>query len=447
MWGEYKPTAEAENVVPYVPAVSDMLPATDEDVFRMLVAQHHDTIKQDNIKALDLSLILAAAGRPEAALLQAHLSEAVTRGGDGYWKRIARIATEMIAKDCNPDFVKKARAGWDYFPAGRGFCSNYADSRLKALKTLNKRDDLEGLWALAFDTDREVSMAACSLLRERGEGNELERYLALSAEIEHKLTQGISPRGVPKSKDADAAPIIDTEELGNRGKVLVARAIKAVEEGTGYFEVAIPEPVPARVFDKLAFPNGETLPQSLKQWLAYDSSWMVREGYLLEGGKTPRFSIATMARLVHGFRADTPAWKLFMGLKKPLSDTYVLPLDSGSESIRVLFLALPDDQGEYPVLNLGFDDEPIITLYSPGFDTWLAQQAGLLSDATAEYPETCDSIAKRLFGKEGELVCRGRSRAKEPKEWLETPASKRKGKGQRAKKTARGPKRKLGRLE
>jgi ankyrin repeat protein len=183
-----------------------------------------------------------------------------------------------------------------------------------------------------------------------------------------------------------------------RGVALIEQVIARVEASkASAVEVSDARPIAPAALKKLAFSNGAPLPPSLRRWLAFDGAWLMRTFGWPDDLDTPVLQVSSVAKLVKD-HLQSELWRAFSKLPKPLPSAEAIALDAGSESMRFLFLGLPDDDGEYPVLNLDVDDMPVIGFESAGFDTWLARMAGVpIGDEAA--------ARRRIFGKREELEC------------------------------------------
>ncbi len=130
------------------------------------------------------------------------------------------------------------------------------------------------------------------------------------------------------------------------------------------------------VLARAAFPSGRPLPPSLRAWLAYDTSLLVRHGWFTpDGPDGGEFAPRPIDRLVGEEMGDF--WGAeFAWLAGRFSECFLLP--GGSDSRRVLAVTEPDEEGEYPVFALDLDDMPYLGLMYPGFDVYLADTADLL---------------------------------------------------------------------
>lgn len=136
---------------------------------------------------------------------------------------------------------------------------------------------------------------------------------------------------------------------------------------------------------------GVALSPAMHALLSFDAGWMRRELGWLE----PVPAADLMAE--HAGPAGD-AYRALATLRLPAR---ALPLDTGSDSMRLLYLGDPDELGEYPVLFVDHDDLPVIGVEDAGFDVWLARQLGLATEKT--YAAARKAAAQRLFGQPGDV--------------------------------------------
>jgi hypothetical protein len=180
----------------------------------------------------------------------------------------------------------------------------------------------------------------------------------------------------PSKKTARPEPPRLTEAL--RGAALVERVIEAVRANACWIEVFEPRPVAEAEIAELTFAGGAPLPPSLKQWLAFDASWLTRQ--------YPHFGTpGDLIFPLKGWKALIDAtigggfWgKVYFHLRDTPVAGRGVELDCGSDSMRFLFVGKQDAHSEYPVLWADVDDMPCLGIEAPGFDVWLAQEAGML---------------------------------------------------------------------
>ncbi len=150
-------------------------------------------------------------------------------------------------------------------------------------------------------------------------------------------------------------------------------------------------PLSAEVLETLTFPSGKPLPPSLKRWLAYDASWLQELGWFssLEG---PVFTPRRIDEIVHD-EYDAAEWPMSWGeMYAPLADRcsecFLLP--GGSDSRRIYAVTEPDALGEYPVMVVDNDDLPYAGVMYPGFDVFMADEAGFALHPFGTYEDLFD---------------------------------------------------------
>lgn len=146
-------------------------------------------------------------------------------------------------------------------------------------------------------------------------------------------------------------------------------------------------PVPPDVLDVLTFPGGKPLSPGLRRWLSFDASWLRDLGWFAAHDDftfTPR----PLDEIVE---EEFESWgEAFAPLGIRLQDCFLLP--GGTDSRRIYAVCEPDDTGEYPVLVVDTDDIPYAGIMYPGFDVFMADEAGLhiTSDDTSTYEALFD---------------------------------------------------------
>jgi len=133
------------------------------------------------------------------------------------------------------------------------------------------------------------------------------------------------------------------------------------------------QPILPEVLERLAFPSGKPLTPSLKRWLAFDGSWLRDLGWF----SSPEGDAFTPRRLDQIVEEEFGMWGDFYApLGAWLTECFLLP--GGSDSRRIYAVTEPDDMSEYPVLVIDTDDMPYAAVMYPGFDVFMADEAGLL---------------------------------------------------------------------
>ena len=159
------------------------------------------------------------------------------------------------------------------------------------------------------------------------------------------------------------------EPVALRGAKLVKRAL-GTESASALF--ADPDPVSASLVKKLVLPNGESISAGLKTLLAADAAWIGLdyddeegeiEGMSLEDVVDEAFGEEAVAAFGEAYELLTEDVVYFGGeLSKP----------------ACLYCGTPDELGEYPVLQLTWENGVARLGGFVPFDVWLAQELGAL---------------------------------------------------------------------
>ena len=179
-------------------------------------------------------------------------------------------------------------------------------------------------------------------------------------------------------------------EGGLRGAALIKKAIEVAKSND---VIQSPEPVPAGAIKKLRFPNDEKLSPSLKELLAFDSSWL---GWSIDE-EDPELEPMSLEELVEQeFGEDLVAQ--FGEAVELLSEDCIL-IGEGGDAKRFLYVGTPDEKGEYAVITLATDDGCWVGGFVP-FDVWAAQQLGALEKekrhgyVPQEFEAACKALAE-----------------------------------------------------
>jgi hypothetical protein len=173
-----------------------------------------------------------------------------------------------------------------------------------------------------------------------------------------------------------------------------------------------PKPLAPEVIARLTFPSGRPLPPSLKRWLAFDASWLSDLGWFSLPA-SPSEPLTFTPRRIDQIVTDEFD-ELWGGMYEPLGvrldECFLLP--GGSDSRRIYAVTdAPDSLGEYPVLVIDTDDLPYAAVMYPGFDVFMADEAGFALHDMGTYEDLFDDKryaprlnehARHLFnGKQG----------------------------------------------
>jgi hypothetical protein len=179
----------------------------------------------------------------------------------------------------------------------------------------------------------------------------------------------------------------------------ILRGAKLIKKAQESAKSVIETPEPCSLAKKLKLPNGENASPALKELMAFDNSWLGVEydedEKEIEGG-----SLEDVVEEAFGEDA-VPA---FAEAYELLSEDVVV--FSGKPAC--LYVGTPDDAGEYPVLQLSFENGVAkIGGFIP-FDVWAAMELGAvergkdIGDVPAEYAGLPQALADANF--EGRLV-------------------------------------------
>ncbi|HYP76920.1 MAG TPA: hypothetical protein VER12_13225 [Polyangiaceae bacterium] len=179
-----------------------------------------------------------------------------------------------------------------------------------------------------------------------------------------------------------------------RGAALIK---KAIETGKSVGKLAEPEPVPANVLKKLKLPNDEKLSPGLKELLAFDASFL---GWSIDE-EDPELEPMALDELVEQEYGEEFVPRFGEALEL-LGDDCLLVGQSG-DARHFLYIGVPDDKGEYPVITLDTSNKPWVGGFVP-FDVWIAQQLGALEAAkqVGEGPPGYETSCKALAESNGD---------------------------------------------
>jgi ankyrin repeat protein len=180
-----------------------------------------------------------------------------------------------------------------------------------------------------------------------------------------------------------------------RGADLVDLVVEKVRAGASPLRIHDPRPLAREVIDRLAFADGAPLPPSLRRWLEFDASWLVRSIEMITSLDDPQLTDRPLAELA-ATQWDQQVAPFFAELAAVVPPRGAF-LDRGCDSFRLLSTGAPDASGEYPVLCLDVDDSPLAMLETAGFDLWLASVAGVECDPAEVAADLADA-RRRLFG-------------------------------------------------
>ncbi|MBX3185506.1 MAG: hypothetical protein KF819_00770 [Labilithrix sp.] len=175
-----------------------------------------------------------------------------------------------------------------------------------------------------------------------------------------------------------------------RGAKLVKKAM-ASASANGIIDA--PEPLPSSLARKMVLPNGEPISAGMKELFTTDAEW-IGVDYDDEEGEIESMSLDEAVEEAFGEEAV----HAFQEAYDMMSEEVVY---FGGEISRpaVLYVGTPDDAGEYPVLQLSWDEGVAKIGGFVPFDVWVAQELGALErgkeigDVPAEYAAMPKALA------------------------------------------------------
>jgi len=193
-----------------------------------------------------------------------------------------------------------------------------------------------------------------------------------------------------------------------RGAKLVKKALEAGKDRV----LAAPEPMPAGLARKMKLPNGESLSAGLKELLVADVSWIGID-YDDEEAEIESVSLEDVVEEAFGEEAVAAFGEAYELLGEDC-------VAFGAELSRpaCLYVGEVDEAGEYPVLQLAYEDGRARVGGFVPFDVWLAMELGALErgkdigDVPPEYAALPKALAETNF--DGRLVLEPKAAAPEP---------------------------------
>jgi hypothetical protein len=173
-----------------------------------------------------------------------------------------------------------------------------------------------------------------------------------------------------------------------RGAKLVKKAVASASS-----IITAPEPLTSSLAKKMVLPNGESISAGMKELLTADTDWIGID-YDDEEAEIEGMSLEEVVE--EAFGEDAVA--AFAEAYEMLSEDVVY---FGGEVSRpaCLYCGTPDDAGEYPVLQLSWDNGVARIGGFVPFDVWVAQELGGLErgkdigDVPAEYAALPKALA------------------------------------------------------
>jgi hypothetical protein len=174
---------------------------------------------------------------------------------------------------------------------------------------------------------------------------------------------------------------------------------KAIESAKASGVLASPEPIePASLARKLKLPNGEPISPAMKELLAFDAAWL-GIGYDDEEAEAEGVSLDAVVEEHFGEEAVAA----FAEASELLGGDCVL-FTTELDRRACLYVGEPDEAGEYPVLQMTFQDGVARIGGFVPFDVWAAQELGALERGKdiGDVPEAYAALVQAAADENGD---------------------------------------------
>jgi hypothetical protein len=180
-----------------------------------------------------------------------------------------------------------------------------------------------------------------------------------------------------------------------RGAKLVKKAL-ASASASGI--ISAPEPLTSSLAKKMVLPNGESISASMKELLTTDTDWIGID-YDDEEAEIESMSLEDVVEEAFGEEAVAAFGEAYEMLTEDV-------VYFGGEVSRpaCLYCGTPDDAGEYPVLQLSWDNGVARIGGFVPFDVWVAQELGGLERGKdiGDVPPDYATLPKALADSNGD---------------------------------------------
>lgn len=180
-----------------------------------------------------------------------------------------------------------------------------------------------------------------------------------------------------------------------RGAKLVKKATAA---GNSSGILATPEPLTSSLAKKMVLPNGESISAGMKELLTTDTDWIGID-YDDEEGEVEGMSLEDVVEEAFGEEAVAAFGEAYDMMTEDV-------VYFGGEVSRpsCLYCGTPDDAGEYPVLQLSWDNGVARIGGFVPFDVWVAQELGALERGKdiGDVPPDYAALPKALADSNGD---------------------------------------------
>jgi len=158
-------------------------------------------------------------------------------------------------------------------------------------------------------------------------------------------------------------------EAAVRGAKLVKKALTAA---AAVDFLASPEPMAASLAKKMVLPNGEPLSAGMKALLVVDTDWLGVD-FDDEEGEMSGMSLEDAVEEAFGEEAVAAFAEAY-----DLLPEEVVYFDGDVSRPACLYCGVADDEGEYPVIQMSWDNGVAKIGGFVPFDVWVAQELGAL---------------------------------------------------------------------
>lgn len=180
-----------------------------------------------------------------------------------------------------------------------------------------------------------------------------------------------------------------------RGAKLVK---KATASGNASGLLATPEPLSSSLAKKMVLPNGESISAGMKELLTADTDWIGID-YDDEEAEIEGMSLEDVVEEAFGEEAVAAFGEAYDMLTED-----VVYFNGEVSRPACLYCGTPDDAGEYPVLQLSWDNGVARIGGFVPFDVWVAQELGALERGKdiGEVPAEYAALPKALADSNGD---------------------------------------------
>ncbi len=180
-----------------------------------------------------------------------------------------------------------------------------------------------------------------------------------------------------------------------RGAKLVK---KATASGNASGILATPEPLTSSLAKKMVLPNGESISAGMKELLTTDTDWIGID-YDDEEAEIEGMSLEDVVEEAFGEEAVAAFGEAYDMLTED-----VVYFNGEVSRPACLYCGTPDDAGEYPVLQLSWDNGVARIGGFVPFDVWVAQELGALERGKdiGEVPPEYATLPKALADSNGD---------------------------------------------